>query len=70
MGTRHIVGVVSGGKYRLAQYGQWDGYPAYTGAMVVEFLSKPENVGRLTNGLQNIRQVTEEDSNEILKSLD
>ena len=27
MGTRHLICVVSDNQYRIAQYGQWDGYP-------------------------------------------
>lgn len=38
MGTRHMIGVVSGGKYRVAQYGQWDGYPSGQGVGILEFL--------------------------------
>ncbi len=28
MGTRHLIIVYYKGKYRIAQYGQWDGYPS------------------------------------------
>ena len=38
MGTRHMIGVVSDGKYRVAQYGQWDGYPSGQGVGILEFL--------------------------------
>lgn len=27
MGTRHLTAVVIDGDYKVAQYGQWDGYP-------------------------------------------
>lgn len=40
MGTRHLVAVKLDGEYRIAQYGQWDGYPSGQGATVLEFLSK------------------------------
>lgn len=69
MGTRHIVGVVRGGEYVLAQYGQWDGYPSHTGTLVIQFLSEPGNVQRLTKGLQNVRQVTDEDMSAVMESL-
>lgn len=39
MGTRHLIAVYSGGKYRVAQYGQWDGYPSGQGAAVLDFLT-------------------------------
>ena len=27
MGTRHLIAVQLDGEYKIAQYGQWDGYP-------------------------------------------
>ncbi len=39
MGTRHLVAVVSGGVFKVAQYGQWDGYPEGQGATVLGFLA-------------------------------
>lgn len=39
MGTRHMIGVIHEGKYKIAQYGQWDGYPDGQGSVVLEFLS-------------------------------
>lgn len=38
MGTRHLIAVQLNGKYKVAQYGQWDGYPSGQGAKVLEFL--------------------------------
>lgn len=38
MGTRHLIAVQLDGQYRIAQYGQWDGYPSGAGETVVEFL--------------------------------
>ena len=40
MGTRNLTCVVLDGKYKVAQYGQWDGYPASAGVTVYEFLKK------------------------------
>lgn len=39
MGTRHLTMVVLDGQTRVAQYGQWDGYPEGQGNTVLEFLS-------------------------------
>ena len=39
MGTRHLVCVVLGGEYRVAQYGQWDGYPSGQGEKIVKFMT-------------------------------
>jgi len=38
MGTRHLTCVVVDGEYKVAQYGQWDGYPDGQGAQILEFL--------------------------------
>lgn len=38
MGTRHLTVVQLDGEYRIAQYGQWDGYPSGQGETVLEFL--------------------------------
>lgn len=38
MGTRHLIAVQLDGEYRIAQYGQWDGYPSGQGETVIEFL--------------------------------
>lgn len=38
MGTRHLTAVVVDGEYKIAQYGQWDGYPSGQGATILTFL--------------------------------
>lgn len=38
MGTRHLIAVQLDNQYRVAQYGQWDGYPSGQGKTVLEFL--------------------------------
>lgn len=40
MGTRHLICVVKDGDYRVAQYGQWDGYPGGQGVDILNFLTK------------------------------
>jgi hypothetical protein len=40
MGTRNLTAVVADGKYRIAQYGQWDGNPGGQGITVLEFCRK------------------------------
>ena len=37
MGTRHLIAVQTGGVYKVAQYGQWDGYPQGQGTDVLAF---------------------------------
>lgn len=38
MGTRNLTAVFIDGEYKVAQYGQWDGYPAGQGRAALEFL--------------------------------
>lgn len=38
MGTRHLIAAVIDGEYKIAQYGQWDGYPREQGLRVLDFL--------------------------------
>ncbi|HBM3233416.1 hypothetical protein [Klebsiella michiganensis] len=38
MGTRHLTCVVKNGSYKVAQYGQWDGYPSGQGSDILTFL--------------------------------
>lgn len=38
MGTRHLIAVQKNGEYKIAQYGQWDGYPSGQGVRVLQFL--------------------------------
>lgn len=38
MGTRNLTIVISNGKTKVAQYGQWDGYPEGQGQTILKFL--------------------------------
>lgn len=38
MGTRNLTAVQIDGEYKIAQYGQWDGYPSGQGHTILEFL--------------------------------
>lgn len=40
MGTRNLTMVISNGKTKVAQYGQWDGYPSGQGATILTFFKK------------------------------
>ena len=37
MGTRHLTAVFLDGEYKIAQYGQWDGYPRGAGKNCLNF---------------------------------
>lgn len=56
MGTRHLIAVYQNGVHKIAQYGQWDGYPAGQGRTVLEFLNDASAVDMLRNyWLKNCR---------------
>lgn len=59
MGTRNLTIVFADGAYKVAQYCQWDGYPAGQGRTVLEFLSTPGNIDRLRAGLAHTRIVSD-----------
>lgn len=40
MGTRHLSCAVVDGEYKVAQYGQWDGYLEGQGLKIIKFLRK------------------------------
>lgn len=72
MGTRHLIAVVVDDEFKIAQYGQWDGYPSGQGAAIIQFLgepqsSDPQKVDRadrleaLRTGARKLRWATDED---------
>ena len=64
MGTRNLTVVVSDGEYKIAQYGQWDGYPSGNGVKVLSFLADMD-VERFKEMLNLVRFATEEDGKEV-----
>lgn len=52
MGTRHLIAAYIDGECKLAQYGQWDGYPEGAGEAVVKFL-KGADLRRFAGKLRN-----------------
>ncbi len=51
MGTRHLIVVILNGRWYIAQYGQWDGYPSVVGMQLVRLLASPDLVARVRAGL-------------------
>jgi hypothetical protein len=41
MGTRNLTCIVKDGEFKVAQYGQWDGYPSGNGVILLNLLSQP-----------------------------
>lgn len=76
MGTRNLTMVYSAGKMKIAQYGQWDGYPSGQGLTVAKFvrdvLLKPEKREAFMKQLDRVRFIDDAKQKEIkafLKSL-
>ena len=67
MGTRHMIAVVNKGKYRVAQYGQWDGYPAGQGISILNFLRDGASVNALKTNCLKCRFVSETEYNDMWK---
>lgn len=66
MGTRNLTVVKdSDGEVAIAQYGQWDGYPSYTGFKILEFISDSDNVKYLKAGIASTRFISDEESDKI-----
>ncbi|KXX79617.1 hypothetical protein MMYC01_203024 [Madurella mycetomatis] len=61
MGTRHLICIFWKGKWVLAQYGQYDGYPEGQGVKIFHFLSVACNIDLLKVGLEHIYEPTEEE---------
>lgn len=55
MGTRNLTCVVADGEYRIAQYGQWDGYPSGQGLTILRFLKEEGNLAKLREALPKLR---------------
>ena len=60
MGTRNLTIVQFGGEYKIAQYGQWDGYTEGQGATILGFLLESGNKEKLKNALSRVRFIDSE----------
>lgn len=62
MGTRHLIAVQADGEYKVAQYGQWDGYPSGQGAEILKFLtSKTFDKASFTEAVRACSEISEAD---------
>ncbi|OQO04186.1 hypothetical protein B0A48_10796 [Cryoendolithus antarcticus] len=68
MGTRHLICIYHNGRFVLAQYGQWDGYPDGRGVRILAFLEVPGNVALLTSKTSNIEPLTAADADDYIKA--
>lgn len=73
MGTRNLTAVYSDGKYKLAQYGQWDGNPAGQGLTALEFcqnhLYNISGREKFKEQLNLVKFVNEEEYKKLLESV-
>jgi hypothetical protein len=68
MGTRNLTIVKDkAGTNRIAQYGQWDGYPSYSGIQALEFLRDEGNQALLHAKLDLVQFVGDEEVDTLYK---
>jgi hypothetical protein len=71
MGTRNLTVVKDKtGTTRVAQYGQWDGYPQYSGIQALEFLRDEANQEMLRNKLTLVEFIDEQEADSIYEGFD
>lgn len=66
MGTRNLTIVKSKGKTKVAQYGQWDGYPTGQGQTIADFLKKVD-LPKFKKQIESLGEYTEEDIRQAYK---
>lgn len=71
MGTRNLTMVISNGETKIAQYGQWDGYPSGQGVTALNFLlnNNLENFREKLNRIKFIDEVKQAEIDEYVKSI-
>ncbi len=69
MGTRNLTLVLLNGEYKVAQYGQWDGYPSGQGLGVLNFLRTME-IDKMRTALDHVKFPTNEEAKELAAKVD
>jgi hypothetical protein len=64
MGTRHLVQIKVDNEIKLANYGQWDGYPTGQGYTIAEFLEGIKE-SELTTLKKHVKRLSWIDENEL-----
>lgn len=73
MGTRHLTIVKNKGEIKVAQYGQWDGYPDGAGINIVNFLHEirsPEMMEIFRRRVELVRWATEQEIESINEAME
>lgn len=58
MGTRNLTAVYLDGSYKVAQYGQWDGYPEGQSMTVLGFLRNKMDLDKFKTALRNAAYIS------------
>lgn len=69
MGTRHLIAAYQGGVHKIAQYGQWDGYPSGQGFELVKYL-KSVDLNVLQYAVSKVKWITPRETAKIEKVKD
>lgn len=71
MGTRNLTMVISNGETKVAQYGQWDGYPKGQGTTALNFLinTDMEKFRQKLNSVKFINGTKQKEIDKWLKSI-
>jgi hypothetical protein len=71
MGTRNLTVVKNNlGETKIAQYGQWDGYPSYSGIQALEFLRNKDWQALLQSKLDLVEFIGDEEVDELYKQFE
>jgi hypothetical protein len=71
MGTRSVICIYYKGRFVVAQYTQFDGYPEGQGLQILKFLKNPTNIIHLKEGLEHhIYNPTNDELKEIDKRIE
>lgn len=60
MGTRNLTAVYIDGEYKVAQYGQWDGYPEGQGITCLRFLKNNMQEDLFKTKVRGLRYLSSE----------
>ena len=65
MGTRHLIEVKLDGELKVAQYGQWDGYPTGQGVKIADFIHYKMDKKKFKAALRKCHWITDSESTAI-----
>lgn len=69
MGTRNLTMVINKvGETKIAQYGQWDGYPSGVGLTVLNFVKNEKSLKQLKNKIKKVRFIDAEKDKEFIEN--